>query len=356
MWVGVALQTVGEPEGAKLHASASLSAAEILRDRFWLATALWQNEMCSIFGGDWQAAKEFNDRGLSVSPSDTRLLATRMLVEHEAGNASQGQEYLERLVEALRRVTPGPTFDHASTALMISAVARITDSVDQLHIAEHAAATVLAAPNATPLVLLLSRLGLGLVAVLRRDVDAAREQYANLGLAANAYLFISGDRVLGLLAQTMGDLDKAMAHFEDCLVFCRKANYRPELAWACHDYAGTLLQRGTGNDGTKAISMLDESLAISRELGMRPLVERVVALKDRAASLPERTPLYPDGLTQREVEVIRLVAAGRTDREIAEELVISVRTVNTHMGNILNKTGSANRAEAASFATRHGLD
>ena len=119
-------------------------------------------------------------------------------------------------------------------------------------------------------------------------------------------------------------------------MFCRQANYRPELAWACHDYAGTLLQRGTGNDGAKAISMLDASLAISRELGMRPLVERAVALRDRAASSPERTPLYPDGLTQREVEVIRLVAAGRTDREIAEELVISVRTVNTHMGNILN--------------------
>ena len=51
-----------------------------------------------------------------------------------------------------------------------------------------------------------------------------------------------------------------------------------------------------------------------------------------------------------------MVAAGRTDREIAGELVISVRTVTTHVGNILNKTGAANRAEAASYATRHGLE
>ena len=50
-----------------------------------------------------------------------------------------------------------------------------------------------------------------------------------------------------------------------------------------------------------------------------------------------------------------LVGADRTDREIAEELIISVRTVTTHVGNILNKTAASNRAEAASFATRHGL-
>ena len=51
----------------------------------------------------------------------------------------------------------------------------------------------------------------------------------------------------------------------------------------------------------------------------------------------------------------RLVAAGRTDREIAEELIISIRTVTTHVCNILNKTGAANRAEVAGYAVRHGL-
>ena len=51
----------------------------------------------------------------------------------------------------------------------------------------------------------------------------------------------------------------------------------------------------------------------------------------------------------------RLVAAGRTNREIVEELIISIRTVTTHVGNILKKTGAANRAEAAVYAVRHGL-
>ena len=85
---------------------------------------------------------------------------------------------------------------------------------------------------------------------------------------------ISADRLLGLLTQTMDQLDQAVAHFEDALIFCRKAGYRPELAWSCHDYADTLFQRSDPGDREKAVSMLDESLAISTELGMRPLMER----------------------------------------------------------------------------------
>ncbi len=68
-----------------------------------------------------------------------------------------------------------------------------------------------------------------------------------------------------------------------------------------------------------------------------------------------RTPEYPSGLTQREVEVLCLIVAGKTDREIAEELFISARTVGGHISNILNKTSSSNRAEAAVYAARQGL-
>ncbi|PKB72188.1 MAG: hypothetical protein BZY87_01630 [SAR202 cluster bacterium Io17-Chloro-G6] len=53
-------------------------------------------------------------------------------------------------------------------------------------------------------------------------------------------------------------------------------------------------------------------MAISTELGMSPLMERVIERQERAQIQPEAAPAYPDGLTQREVEVIRLVAAGKT--------------------------------------------
>ena len=91
---------------------------------------------------------------------------------------------------------------------------------------------------------------------------------------------IAGDRLLALLAQTMGNMETSLAHFEDSLGFCRKAGYRPELAWTCCDYADMLRERDAMGDRTKAIALLDESLAISNELGMRPLLERVLARRE----------------------------------------------------------------------------
>ncbi len=64
------------------------------------------------------------------------------------------------------------------------------------------------------------------------------------------------------------------------MAFCRKAGHRPELAWTCCDYADTLLQRNGDGDRAKAMSLLDESLAISSELGMRPLMERVLSRRE----------------------------------------------------------------------------
>jgi DNA-binding NarL/FixJ family response regulator len=64
---------------------------------------------------------------------------------------------------------------------------------------------------------------------------------------------------------------------------------------------------------------------------------------------------YPDHLSAREVEVLRLIALGRTNHEIAETLIISLSTVLHHVTNILTKTGRSNRTEAAAYAHRHGL-
>ena len=61
-------------------------------------------------------------------------------------------------------------------------------------------------------------------------------------------------------------------------------------------------------------------------------------------------------MTQREVEVLGLVPAGKIDREIAEELSISVNTKGNHLRSILSKTDSANRNEATAYAIRRGLE
>ena len=71
--------------------------------------------------------------------------------------------------------------------------------------------------------------------------------------------------------------------------------------------------------------------------------------------LPSLKPAYPDHLTAREVEVLRLIAAGRTNLEISGELVLSLRTVARHITNIYGKIGARSKVDAASYAMRHGL-
>ena len=74
----------------------------------------------------------------------------------------------------------------------------------------------------------------------------------------------------------------------------------------------------------------------------------------QAGDVKPGTP-RPAGLTDREIEVLRLVAAGRTNKEIADELVLSVRTVERHVGNIYKKIGARGRADAAAYTLTHGL-
>jgi len=78
----------------------------------------------------------------------------------------------------------------------------------------------------------------------------------------------------------MGQLDQASEHFEHGIAGSRKAGYRPELAWTCCDYADMLRERNNEGDRANAVALLDETLAISSELRMRPLMERVLSRRE----------------------------------------------------------------------------
>lgn len=66
-------------------------------------------------------------------------------------------------------------------------------------------------------------------------------------------------------------------------------------------------------------------------------------------------PTYPNDLTAREVEVLHLVAQGLTDAQVAEQLVVSSRTVNTHLTSIYGKIGVSSRSAATRYALEHQL-
>jgi DNA-binding NarL/FixJ family response regulator len=82
----------------------------------------------------------------------------------------------------------------------------------------------------------------------------------------------------------------------------------------------------------------------------------VIAIEEFLSEIPvPRAHPEGAGLSPREIEVLRLLAAGRTNAQIADDLVISLNTVRRHVSNIFDKTESANRTEAAVYAKERGL-
>jgi len=280
-WVSSACCISGNTAGALLHSIEILPAAERLGDRFYLALSLGASENVLGLQGDWVRAREFSDRGMELSPQEARFFLYRALIEAELGEYADSESYLERLFNLMHSSLPGPTYEYAIPALAIPLAARISGDTKGFSAAREAAAVASSGP-AAEMTTQVIRSGLALIAVQEKDAVDAGRLYPLLKPAFGTAVFaaISGDRLLGLLAQTIGNLNPAAEHFEDGLAFCRKADYRPELAWTLCDYADTLLERNIGDDRAKAITLLEESLAISTELGMRPLMERVQSRRE----------------------------------------------------------------------------
>ncbi|MCX4819555.1 AAA family ATPase [Streptomyces sp. NBC_01142] len=136
-----------------------------------------------------------------------------------------------------------------------------------------------------------------------------------------------------------------------------------DLARVRHRWAEALLQSGTGAPNrAQAAELLRQAQDTAVRLGARPLAEDIALLAQRARisltadSAPLSCPSSDSGpalgLTPREEDVLRLVAAGRSNRQIAEELYISPKTASVHVSNILAKLGVSGRGEAAALAHR----
>lgn len=159
-------------------------------------------------------------------------------------------------------------------------------------------------------------------------------------------------RVLGTIDLQEGRFESAGRHLREsvaiagaCAAVFDRAQSQVALA-ELHISAG---------DHAAAKSLLDEAGETCLQLGALPTLQRIAALDAEATTGLGAGPGVPDGLTAREREVLRLVASGMSNREIANELFLSPRTVERHIANIYIKIDAHSKAEATAYAALHRL-
>ena len=182
------------------------------------------------------------------------------------------------------------------------------------------------------------------------DVAAARVGCDELGAIAVQW---RGDLLGAMAAQARGAVELAEGDADAAIVSLRRAAGAWGALAAPYETARArvlvgLACRALGDDDTAELE-LEAARDVFARLGAAPDLARVDALAGRAA------PADAHGLTKRELEVLALVAAGRSNREIAAELVISEHTVARHVQNLFAKLGVSSRAAATSAAFAHRL-
>lgn len=181
------------------------------------------------------------------------------------------------------------------------------------------------------------------------DLDIARSATSELeAIAAEANvpaLDAVAAAARGTLRLAEGDVQGAIERLRHACAVWQELKLPYEAAQARRTYGLALSAAGYVDD---AAMELRAALAVFERLGAVP---DATAVRERLA----RPSDLPRGLTAREAEVLRLVATGRTNRDVAVELVISEHTVARHLQNIFAKLDVSSRAAATAFAFEHGL-
>ncbi|MET9888107.1 AAA family ATPase [Streptomyces sp. NPDC006430] len=185
--------------------------------------------------------------------------------------------------------------------------------------------------------------------VLVSDTEAAGLVYDQLALfqpypgalgTPTAYFSGSVSRELGRLALTAGRPAQGEELLREALIRNRALGARPYVALTCLDLAALRRDRGAL---AEANALAGEALDIAGQLGLPGPSAAAERLSEEIAARRYGT----DQLTPRERQIAELVARARTNRQIAEDLVISERTVESHVRSVLTKLGCANRTEMA---------
>ena len=311
-------------------------------------TATIRSMLCEAlllaYGGDWQRVSTVCESWLStVRLAGPYQVAIASFVWAEArlvlGHAKQAADTMRRVLPDLEPVRP-------VGALHLARVLARTGETEEaeLLLREHMD-TLIRGPRFSDAAgrALLGEVAshLGDTNVLQTAHEALiREPYP----LVMTYVPISVQRVLGRVAGRLGQWEEAFGHFETAVAQLSEGAAFGELVSTYLDYAEFRLRRGRRGDQGKAEALRLKARAVAQEQGM------VLTSPELPAANGNRF-----GLTARELEVLRLVADGLRNQEVATALSITLGTVNRHLENIYTKMGVRVRTEAVLVALQENL-
>jgi DNA-binding CsgD family transcriptional regulator/tetratricopeptide (TPR) repeat protein len=332
--------------------------------------------------GRWDQAEQVSRQGLEAAPTDAvsvPLLCSRAVLELGRGDLEAAQARLRQL----RRLLPTPIPEAQKAGPLFAGLAELALWRGDLEQAKRLVA------EAVPLVAANLRYAAPLYALgMRVEADRAelararhpgqpapddgtatalleRLDQAVAGPAGAGIPELAAWHTLGLAERTRQPGQPDPAAWAAAVTSWERLGQPYRAAYAGFRQAEALLAAG---DRESAAVVLGPAAEVTGRLGARPLDTEVRALARRArldltphvgapaVATGASTPAEQLGLTPREAEVLALVAAGRSNRQIAQALFISPKTASVHVSNILAKLGVAGRVEAAAIAHRLGLD
>jgi ATP/maltotriose-dependent transcriptional regulator MalT len=163
-------------------------------------------------------------------------------------------------------------------------------------------------------------------------------------------MLFKAHRAVGELETAMGHLDEAAHHLNQALTMATACAMPYERMLSLLALAELRSATGEIED---ARALLADARSIGESLGATLALARADALETRIGTTERAEP--PARLSPREIDVLQRIAAGRSNKEIAYEFAMSLRTVERHSANLYAKLGVASRAEAIAFAHQHGL-
>lgn len=321
--LGIIHAVLGDLAQARGWERRASSLVERLGRGHRLHASLWwlRAMLCEIDGGDWNDVASFfvpyisdTNVGRRTIAFDDAALAALALAQ--SGHADQARVLLTPLIRILNRLEP-------TLWLLNGTVGYAASAVWALNASEYAGR--------------LHQCAIGII-------DAGHDDFP---CSSNFHSLARMSALLGNTDEAHGWFEKARAHLD-------VSGQRPLRAIVDLDEA-TVLASGSYADRGDARTLAGVARIGFLDLGMTSWATRATALIDELERWMREAHAIPAGLTQRELEVVRLVARGYPDRQIGDDMFVSPRTVNAHVRNILAKTKLKNRTELSIWAVDQGL-